>query len=207
MNMSDAPHHFATAALGTTTGFKPDTRFAAAEDNVQPPSEPGLPAPSLAPEPEDPVALAYTAGFTAGAAKADAEASERARIETEACEALALSFARLDREMVKQLEIRLRETVAALCETALAPLALDKAALLPRIERAAGMLARIDDDRVIRLHPEDLAFVSPQLCSDWKVKPDASLARGAIRVEGKNGGVEDNPEHWARTISEALAQC
>ena len=60
---------------------------------------------------------------------------------------------------------------------------------------------------MIRLHPDDLAFIAPQLSQDWNVRPDPSLARGAIRVEAANGGVEDGPEQWRRTIAEALDQC
>lgn len=199
--MSELAKRVPLTALGAAEGFQRDARFATVEPT------PELPQPELEPEPEDPTAIAYAEGFTAGAAQARAEAAEQARVEAEAREALALSFARLDREMVEQLELQLLETVVALCEAALAPLALDEAALLPRIRRAAGMLARTDDERVIRLNPDDLGFVAQALVPE-QVRADGSLPRGAIRVEGaQGGGVEDSPEQWSRAIREALSQC
>ena len=101
----------------------------------------------------------------------------------------------------------LRDTVAALCEAAIAPLALDEDALARRIVTAVSMLARADDERVIRLHPDDLDLVSQRLSAEWQVEPDPTLERGAVRVETATGGVEDGPGQWRRAIAEALHQC
>jgi flagellar assembly protein FliH len=76
-----------------------------------------------------------------------------------------------------------------------------------RIERAVSLLARTDDERLIRLHPDDVAMLSPSLAADWQILPDRTLERGAIRVETASGGVEDGPELWRRAIAEALRQC
>lgn len=187
-------------ALPASAGFRLDTRFAEVEAPPMPELEPEL-------QPEDAAAPAYAEGFAAGMAQAQAEAAERERAEVASREALALSITRLDRDMEEELRQRLRDTVVALCEAAIAPLALDKAALEIRIERAASMLARVDDERVIRLHPDDLSLVAPQLSADWHVQPDPSLVRGAIRVEARNGGVEDGPEQWRSAIEEALSRC
>lgn len=156
---------------------------------------------------DDPLTQALTEGFAAGYAQAQAEAAEAARQEAAAREGLALAFARLDQQLAEQMQCRLRETVAALCEAALAPMALDEDALLRRIERAVAMFARAEDDRVIRLHPEDIALVSPRFAEDWQVRPDPSLERGALRVETEAGGVEDGPAQWRRAIDEALHLC
>ena len=187
-------------ALPASAGFRLDTRFSVAET-------PPAPEPEPEPAPEDPAATAYAEGFAAGVAKAQLEAMGQEDADTTSREALALSIARLDRDMQQELRQRLRDTVAALCETAIAPLALDEAALEARIERAVSMLARIDDERVIRLHPDDLALVAPGLSEDWEVQPDPTLMRGAIRIEARNGGVEDGPEQWRQAIEEALARC
>lgn len=188
------------AALPASAGFRLDARFSVLET-------PPVPQPEPDRAPEDPAVTAYADGFAAGVGKGQLEAMERERIETASREALALSIARLDRDMQEELRQRLRETVAALCEAAIAPLALDEAALEARIERAVSMLARIDDERIIRLHPDDLALVAPRLSGDWEVQPDPLLTRGAIRVEARNGGVEDGPEQWRQTIEEALSRC
>ncbi len=178
-----------------STGFRTDLRFAAA------------PAPLTNSVPDDPEAIAYAEGYAAGSAETAEAAAQLASEEAQAREALALSFARLDNDMAELLRQRLRDTVAALCESALAPLALDEAALLTRIEAAAAMFARADDERVIRLNPSDLALVSSQLTLDWSVQPDPTLPRGSLRVETASGGVEDGPDQWRRAIAEALAQC
>jgi flagellar assembly protein FliH len=187
------------AALPMSAGFRLDARFSVVETPA--------PEPEPEPAPEDPAVTAYAEGFAAGVAKAQLEGTERERIETASRDALALSIARLDRDMQEELRQRLRDTVAALCEAAIAPLALDEAALEARIERAVSMLARIDDERVIRLHPDDLTLVAPRLSGGWEVQPDPALTRGAIRIEARNGGVEDGPEQWRQAIEEVLSRC
>lgn len=168
-------------------------------------------APSVPPEPEgpvdDPIAVAFADGFAAGHAAMRAEADEQARIDAEAREGLSLSFSRLDRDLQEELQLRLRDTVAALCEAAIMPLALDEVALMRRIDKAVSMLARADDERIIRLHPEDIALIAPQLRMEWQIVPDSALERGALRVESTNGGIEDGPAVWRRAIAEALHQC
>lgn len=188
-------------SFGAGGGFRTDARFSPLGEAPPPPAT--MPEP----EPADPVALAFAEGFNAGAAEAQAAAARQAQVDAEARERLGLSFARLDKELADELRLRLRDTVAALCEAAIAPLALDKDLLLTRIEKAVSMLARADDDRVIRLHPDDMAMISDRLLAEWEVQPDPSLERGALRVETSNGGVEDGPEHWRRAIAEALHQC
>lgn len=116
-------------------------------------------------------------------------------------------MAKLDSDQAEQLRQKLTATVAALCEASLAPLALDPAALAARVERATAMLARADDDKVLRLHPDDLKLIAKQLPEDLDVLEDSALERGALRIETASGGVEDGPAHWHRAIAEALAQC
>jgi hypothetical protein len=72
--------------------------------------------------------------------------------------------------------------------------------LTARIGIAAAMLARAADERVIRLHPEDLALVGANLPEDWHFEPDSTLERGALRVEGAAGGVEDGPAQWRAAL-------
>ena len=198
--MSERSGRLPCAALAQSSGFRSDTRFALAPE----------PEPADAPldePPDDPAAIAWAAGYREGNEQARAEAAEQACREAEAREALSLSFTRLNHELEELLRQRLRDTIAALCEAALAPLALDEAALERRIERALAMFARADDERVIRLHPDDLTAVSPRFQSEWQVIPDASLERGALRIESGSGGVEDGPAQWRMELAEALQQC
>ena len=197
--MSEAAARLPIAALAEGSGFRQDARFVrkAKGQATHPPEA----------APEDPVAIAYSEGFSAGYAEAQAKAAEHARIDAQARATLTLSFARLDENLAEELRLRLRDTVAALCEGAIAPLALDEEALMHRISRAISMFKRADDERVIRLHPDDLALVSSRFADDWHVSPDPQLERGALRIESTNGGVEDGPEIWRRAIAEALHQC
>jgi flagellar assembly protein FliH len=204
-----------------TTGFVRDTRFANRPDTL--PESAAVPfaalggrawrsygglaaAEAAAPDPiEAARAEAYARGFAEGAAEAQAQASATASSHSN----LALSFARIDAEMAERLRQRLIDTVLALCESCLKPLATDKKALARRVDKAVGMFVRADDDTLIRLHPEDLAAVRELLPTDWAFAEDANLARGALRVETRSrgvdgGGVEDGPEQWRKAIAQAL---
>lgn len=180
-------------------GFRQDSRFA-----PQGGAGRGVPAPI---EIEDPVAQAWAEGYAKGAEDAQAEAARLMAAEVEARAALDLSFARFDADLAETLRQRLQDTVMALCEATLVPYAHDTAALAARIERAVAMLARADDERLIRLHPDDLALIEPRLPADWKFSPDPALDRGALRVETQNGGVEDGPAQWRRALAEAFHAC
>ena len=156
---------------------------------------------------EDPLSAAWAEGFSAGAATAEAEAQARADSQAAALGRMELAFARLFSAQEEALRQRLYETVSALCEAAIAPLALDPEALARRVAHAAGMLARADDHRLLRLHPDDLALIGARLPEGLEVKPDPALPRGALRMETQSGGIEDGPGQWHRAIAEALARC
>lgn len=183
------------AALGEGSGFASDPRFAGS-----------LPV-RTRPGPEDPVAAAWAEGHAAGLATALAEAEAR-RLADEAARArIELALARLDADQQELLHQRLIETVRVLCESAIAPLALDADALVRRAGQAAAMLARADDAAVLRLHPDDLDLVGGRLPPELPVEPDPTLERGMLRLEGRSGGVEDGPAIWRRALAEALGQC
>lgn len=189
--MSRVP--FEALALGG--GFADDPRFAAIAAPPPPDSD------------EDPQARAVAEAYAAGRAEARAEAEAKAEADAALRSRLELACAKLDAAQQEELRRRLFDTVAALCECALAPLALDRDALERRVARAAAMLARADDERVLRLHPDDLELLGAQLPAGWTVDPDPALERGSLRIETQSGGVEDGPASWRRAIAEALAQC
>jgi len=181
-------------------GFRSDARFALPVRSAAP----------AVPEPvqvEDPVALAWAEGYARGLEDAREEAAEAAAAQAEARAALDLSLTRLDAEQAESLRQRLQDTVLALCEQTLVPYALDTEALARRVERAVAMFARAEDERVIRLHPDDLPLVADRLAADWTVTPDPTLERGALRVESQSGGVEDGPAQWRRALTEAFHAC
>jgi len=186
---------FPFAALSASTGFAADPRFA------------GALAAASAPDPEAEQANIWARGHAAGRAEAEADCAA-VLVERDAAQTrLTMTLARLDAEQEELLRQRLYATIEALCEATLAPLQLDREALLERVDRAAGMLARADDERVLRLHPDDLALIADALPQGLEARPDPALERGALRLETANGGVEDGPAHWRRAIAEALARC
>ena len=188
-----------SALTGQTrdAGFQLDSRYARS----------AAPSARQPVEITDPVAQAWAEGYARGAEDAHAEAAIIMAAEAEARAALDLSFASFDAELAETLRQRLQDTVMALCEATLVPYAHDTVALAARVERAVAMLARADDERLIRLHPDDLDIVAPRLPADWKFSPDPTLERGALRVETQNGGVEDGPAHWRRALAEAFHAC
>lgn len=200
--MSSAVRVLSLAELGLTPGgFREDRRFvrgAAAAPEPAPPT----------PEPEeDPETRAFAAGYAQGAADAEAAFREALAQQNAARAKLELAFGRLDADLTRELEARLRDTVLALCMPLFGEYAIDPDALTARVKTAAGMLARAADERVIRLHPEDLALLAAHLPEDWHFEPDPSLERGALRIEGTAGGVEDGPGTWTRALSDALSSC
>lgn len=182
---------------GAAGGFTPDPRFAALYPDAPAQGQTHSP-------PADPLALARAEGFAEGHAAAAAEAQAQAASAREAGNRLTLAFVRLDAELAEQLRQRLIETVAALCEATLAPLALDRTLLAERVKRAAALFSRADDERVIRLNPDDLEAVRAMLPAEWSFLPDPALSPGALRVETASGGAEDGPVQWRRAIAEAL---
>lgn len=204
--MSEPLRALSLADLGAASaGFARDRRYFRDLVDLSPP-EPPEPEIDEA-DPHDAVAEAWADGYARGLGEAQ-EAAAQLLAEQESGRArIELSLAKLDTAMQADLQDRLRETVEALCEAAIAPAALDPEGLARRVEVAAAMLARAQDERVIRLHPEDLALIAVRLPEDWHFIPDAALARGAVRVEGVSGGVEDGPDQWRLAIAEALRQC
>ena len=191
-----ADSRIAPAAFAPSGGFAPDARFT---KRVAP-----LPPAILA---ADPLAAAWAEGYAEGTAFAEDQALALAEQRAAALGRIELAFARLDTAQEETLRQRLHETVTALCEAAIVPLALDPGALASRVARAAAMLARADDARVLRLHPDDLALVASRLPEGLAVEPDPALERGSLRMETASGGIEDGPDQWRRAIAEALSQC
>ncbi|HEX4847677.1 MAG TPA: FliH/SctL family protein [Novosphingobium sp.] len=181
-------------ALAASSTFISDPRFS----DGTPPAEPVR---------ADPASDAWGEGYAAGRAEAEAQAALAAQ-QSQADQArIELSLAHLDADLQEGLRHKLHATIVALCEATLAPLALDREALARRVAKASEMLARADDDKLLRLHPEDLALVADRLPAGLATEPDPGLERGALRIETSTGGVEDGPAHWRRAIGEALAQC
>jgi flagellar assembly protein FliH len=178
------------------SGFSRDPRFSAV-----------LGAPTIAAVETDVEAEAYSRGFADGSAyeRDAALAAERGRDERRA--AIEVGLARIDEASAVELRERLRQTVLALCEEAVLPLAVDTTGLVARIDKAVAMLQRSQDERRVLLHPADLELVQARLPADLRVDPDSSVERGGIRIETADGGIEDGPSQWRRILAEAFREC
>ena len=186
--------------LGKPAEFSHGGRFAALY-GARAAAEPA----ELVPE-TDPVTEAYERGYAEGAANAAEDARLAEEDRNAARGAIELAFERLDADDAAQLSEKLRHTVLALCEAAVLPLALEPEGLRQRVERAVGMLQRAQDERVVRLNPEDLVLIGARLPKSLTVEADASVERGGLRIETTDGGVEDGPSHWRRALAEAFRQ-
>jgi flagellar assembly protein FliH len=116
----------AYAALGKRGSFSRDTRYTA------PPADAVPAAPT-----EDAAEQAYRAGYEDGQISTRAECEAQLQAERAARSAIETAFARFDAESGRHLRERLLETVHALCEEAVLPLALDDLGQLLRDIRNA----------------------------------------------------------------------
>jgi len=180
-----------SALSAPAAGFKADARFG------------NLFAPAAQDEP-DPCEGAFADGYARGREEGFAQAQEQAERDAVARNRIELGLGLLAEDDERRLDEKLRETILVLCEQTLAPLVADPDALVVRVTKALGLLRRSEDDRVLRLHPEDIALLTGQLPEHLKIEPDAALERGEIRVETAEGGVEDGPGQWRRALAEAL---
>jgi len=176
-----------------STGFARDTRFAAVV------AEPDVPF--------DPVADAFARGYAQGAEDGTSAARTRVAADDAARHRIETALARMDKDETDAFAARLKDTVLALCRTVLGDAAIAPENLATRVATAAAMFNRATDERVIRLHPEDLALVHGRLPEDWHCEPDPAAERGAVRVETASGGVEVGPAQWRAALDEALKAC
>ncbi len=150
---------------------------------------------------------AYQRGFAEGQAQAHQAALQAERDRDAQRAAIEVAFRQLDEHVAAQLRERLRQTVLALCEEAVLPLAIDASGLEARIGKAIAMLQRADDERRVLLNPEDFALVRDLLPAELKVEPESSVERGGLRIETPDGGIEDGPTQWRRILAEAFREC
>ena len=188
------------ALAGRRADFVSDRRFATEQDAAPPGLPSGINTPSVQ---ADPWQLGYEVGVAAG----KAEEQRRTRAEDDTRDKLRLAFTRLDERARRVLAEQLAETVADLCEEAMAPLVLDTRALQQRCETAAAALGGASERLTLRLNPADLPLLDTEFASAWTVIADADLARGALSLEGADGGIADDPAIWLAQLRQALRAC
>jgi flagellar assembly protein FliH len=198
MIMSEPARSVSLAALARPEGsFARDFRFVAVAERV--------PINDICAT--DPLPDAYARGYAEGAQAAAELAQTQAHATQTALHRIETALAQMDQAYADAFAQRLKDTVLGLCSAVLGDAASAPEGLSRRIAVAAAMFARSDDERMIRLHPEDLALVHGRLPEEWHCQPDPSLERGTVRVETVGGGVEDGPAQWRAALDEALRTC
>lgn len=176
-----------------SSGFMPDGRFSGfLAGQLTKPAEP------------DPAEGAFADGYARGFEDGTKQAEAKAALDSVARGRIEQALGRLSDADELRIEAKLRETVLVLCEQTLAPLAADPEAIAMRVNRALGLFRRSEDEKVLRLHPEDIDLLEHRLPDALRVEGDSTLERGELRVETPEGGVEDGPGQWRRALSEAL---
>ena len=158
-----------------------------------------------APVEPDPTEADRLAIFDEGHRQGRAEALAEANRENIERRKLGIALRQLDDETTDRLSQQLSETVAALCEATLAPLALDHTQLIARCRKAAMLLGEDLGACTLYLNPGDIAKIDPDLTTDWRVTADKELEPGSLRLAGRDGEISDGPQEWRRTLSEALS--
>ena len=180
------------AEVGGRGGFVPDQRYGAVATGQCP---------------RDPSAEAYDRGFADGKRAGEERAAAGQASHDAERGAIELAFARFDDASAAVLRDRLHDTVLFICQQMAGPIALDVARLAARVEDAAALMQRRHDERLIRLHPEDLALVDGRVRPDLALQADPTLERGALRIDDPDGGIEDGAEQWRLALAEALGEC
>lgn len=160
------------------------------------------------------VARSRAEGFEAGrregleAGKREAFAENAARVAR--LDALVSSMtgdlARLDAELARDV-VELGLTVAR--KIIGAAVELQPEVVLHAVEEALRHLGRVPGEIHVLVHPEDAAIVEPHLhatagARTWKLKADATIARGGCRVATSGSEVDATVAHRWQRITAAL---
>lgn len=145
-------------------------------------------------------AEAYRKGCEDGAE----EAERRHQGELQVREKLRLALTRLDDAAKAALRQHLAETVALLCEQVIEPHLVDRDAIAARCASLAEAIGEAAQNCTLHINPADAPLVSEAHVQGWKIRQDAALQRGTLKLEGREGMVRDGPEDWRRAFLQAL---
>jgi flagellar assembly protein FliH len=152
----------------------------------------------------DPVAAAHAAGYAEGRAAVLAELAAVQGRETalldQVSNALATA-AHFDRERMAG---HLRQTVLHLVSKMVGEIGVAPDILAGRIASAVDLLSDKAESALLRVHPDDVAFLAGKLPSSVFAVGDPHLQRGAFVVESASTIVEDGPDLWLEQLAAAI---
>ena len=135
-----------------------------------------------------PEADAFARGFDEGRRAAETELAEA----REAIARLLQSLEVLRPEPTNALALLLAETVDRLVREVIGSVDVDATLLLTRARAAAALIGENIEPSKLRVHPDDVELLRSAEVG-LEVEGDASLERGAIRLETGHGWIEDGP--------------
>jgi flagellar assembly protein FliH len=152
-------------------------------------------APGVIPQGEDP----YARGLADGQEIAEASFS----IERKQLHALIASANALRPEDSAEASFMLNNIIQSLVTKIVGMVPVDAAFLIKQIDAATAVLSEADQNRILRMHPEDLALLSG---ADLPLATaaDSSLPRGALRIECSDGWIEHGPSFALERMAQAL---
>ncbi len=128
----------------------------------------------------------FADGFAEGQRATEAHyVAERARLQR-----LVAAAAALQPESSEELALMIATTVERLVRELVGTVPIDAGWLSARIDRALGCIEQADAARTLWLHPDDLGLIDPALIA-VDIQPDATIERGALRIDCARGWIED----------------
>lgn len=132
---------------------------------------------------------AFAMGFDEGCrVTGDAHAAE-----TEARNRLAEALELLSPAPSGMLSTMLSATVVRLVEQIVGEVEIDIERLLQRCDSVAAFIEDNDEKGALHLHPEDIALLEGEEIG-VKLMGDPAMQRGCVRLETRDGWVEDGPD-------------
>jgi len=152
----------------------------------------------------DPIAAAHEAGFAEGHAAALVEADAVRARETALLDQVSAALAtgaHFDRDRMAG---QLRQTVLHLVTRLVGEVGVAPDVLAQRINAAVDLLADSAESALLRLNPEDVAFVQGKLPASVFPVGDPHVQRGGFVIESASTIVEDGPDLWLEQLAQAI---
>ncbi len=166
------------------TGFRP---WYALQTSAAP-----LPNPT-----DDPYARGVVEGQEMAAAAFDLERAQYA--------ALIASADAFQNEPSDELAVLIAETVEILVHQIIGTVEIDRAQLDARARQAASLIAQCDAARTMRVHPDDLLLIGPDM-SGLQVIADPDAPRGSIRIDCSAGWIEHGTALYLDELRQQLGR-
>ena len=132
---------------------------------------------------------AFAEGFDAGMRVARESAEEDQQISVQLAQALEQMVPAVN----GALSTLLSSAVLRLVTQIVGEAAVDHDVLMGRVEAVGAFLEEAQAQSCLHLHPDDIALLDGSEVG-FTLSPDASIARGSVRLQTADGWIEDGPD-------------